>query len=96
MCAQGGDVEANFKRLYMPKTKTRHAKAKTRKERTALIDEAVAMTHYSRKYLIRLPNGSRRHRRHRGRKPSYSRDAHQLLIRIWRAEGHMRRPASRA
>ena len=73
----------------MLKMKARYAKAKTRKERTALIDEAVAMTHYSRKYVIRLLNGSRRHRKHRGRKPSYSRDAHQLLIRIWRAEGYM-------
>ena len=82
-------MEANFKRLYMLKMKARYAKAKTRKERTALIDEAVAMTHYSRKYVIRLLNGSRRHRRHRGRKPSYSGDAHQLLIRIWRAEGYM-------
>ena len=82
-------MEANFKRLYMLKMKARYAKAKTRKERSALIDEAVAMTHYSRKYVIRLLNGSRRHRKHRGRKPSYSRDAHQLLIRIWRAEGYM-------
>ena len=73
----------------MLKMKARYAKAKTRKERSALIDEAVAMTHYSRKYVIRLLNGSRRHRKHRGRKPSYSRDAHQLLIRIWRAEGYM-------
>ena len=82
-------MEANFKRLYMLKMKARYAKAKTRKERSALIDEAVAMTHYSRKYVIRLLNGSRRHRKHRGRKPSYSGDAHQLLIRIWRAEGYM-------
>ena len=89
MCTQGGYVEANFKRLYMLKMKARYAKAKTRKERSALIDEAVAMTHYSRKYVIRLLNGSRRHRKHRGRKPSYSGDAHQLLIRIWRAEGYM-------
>ena len=73
----------------MLKMKARYAKAKTRKERSALIDEAVAMTHYSRKYVIRLLNGSRRHRKHRGRKPSYSGDAHQLLIRIWRAEGYM-------
>ena len=89
MCTQGGYVEANFKRLYMLKMKARYAKAKTRKERSALIDEAVVMTHYSRKYVIRLLNGSRRHRKHRGRKPSYSGDAHQLLIRIWRAEGYM-------
>ena len=47
-------MTAKTTREYMTKMKLRYARAKHRSERSALIDEAVTMTGFSRKYVIRL------------------------------------------
>lgn len=73
----------------MLKMRLLYAKAKTKKERTFLIDEAIAMMHCSRKCVIRLLNGSHHYRKHRGRKSSYSPEARKFLVQIWRAEGYI-------
>ena len=52
-------MTAKTTREYMTKMKLRYARAKHRSERSALIDEAVTMTGFSRKYVIRLLCGSR-------------------------------------
>lgn len=67
----------------MLKMRLLYAKAKTKKECTFLIDEAIAMMHCSRKCVIRLLNGSHHYRKHRGRKSSYSPEARKFLVQIW-------------
>lgn len=47
------------------------------------------MIHCSRKYVIRLLNGSHHYRKHRGRKSSYSPEARKFLVQIWRAESYI-------
>ena len=56
-----------FRKDYMDRMKRRYAKARTRAQKSALIDETVAMCSLSRKFVIRLLNGSYRYRPHRGR-----------------------------
>ena len=76
-------------REYMTKMKLRYAHAKRRSEKYALIDEAVTMTGFSRKYVIRLLCGSRVYKKHRGRTPMYSQEARDRLVKIWFALGQM-------
>ena len=82
-------MTAKTTREYMTKMKLRYARAKHRSERSALIDEAVTMTGFSRKYVIRLLCGSRVYKKHRGRAPTYSKDARDRLVKIWLAFGQM-------
>lgn len=78
-----------FRKDYMDKMKRRYAKARTRAQKRALIDETVAMCGLSRKFVIRLLNGSYRYRPHRGRAPSYSPGSRKTLVRLWLAMGQM-------
>ena len=82
-------MTAKTTREYMTKMKLRYARAKHRSERSALIDEAVTMTGFSRKYVIRLLCGSRIYKKHHGRAPTYSNEARDRLVKIWLALGQM-------
>ena len=68
-------MTAKTTREYMTKMKLRYARAKHCSERSALIDEAVTMTGFSRKYVIRLLCGSRIYKKCHGRAPMYSNEA---------------------
>ena len=81
-----------FGKDYMDRMKRRHAKARTRAPKWALIDETVAMCGLSRKFVIRLLNGSCRHRTHLGRAPSCSPESRETLVRLWLAMGQMCHP----
>lgn len=82
-------MDTQFKRQYMLRMKLRYAKAVKRHERSALISEAVLMTGFSRKYVIRLLSGNRSYRKHKGRRPIYSKGARDRLVRIWLAMGQL-------
>lgn len=69
--------------------KQRYARAKHRSERSALIDEAITMTSFSRKYVIRLLCGSRVYKKHHSRAPTYSKEARNRLVKICFAFGQM-------
>ena len=68
-----------FRKDYMDRMKRRYAKARTRAQKDALIDETEAMCGLPRKFVIRLLNGSYRYRPHRGRAPSHSPESGKTL-----------------
>ena len=78
-----------FEREYMDRMRRRYAKARTRADKTKLIDEAIRMCKLSRKFVIRLLNGSYRYHPHHGRSPTYSLESRRTLVRIWLAMGQM-------
>ena len=82
-------MEQTFENEYMDRMRRRYAKARTRAEKTALLDEAIRMCKLSRKFVIRLPNGSYRNHPHHGRPPTYSLKSRQVLVRIGLAMGQM-------
>ena len=82
-------MEQHFEREYMDRMRRRYAKARTRADKTRLIDEAILMCKRSRKFVIRVLNGSYRYHPHRGRSPTYSQEARRTLVRIWLAMGQM-------
>lgn len=66
----------------------RYRKAQSRKLRSSLIHEAMAMTNLSQKYVINLLNGRVFHRRRKGRRKTYSPEARKTLPKIWSKLGH--------
>ena len=82
-------MEQHFEREYMDRMRRRYAKARTRADKTRLIDEAILMCKRSRKFVIRVLSGSYRYHPHRGRSPTYSQEARRTLVRIWLAMGQM-------
>ncbi len=73
----------------MDRMRRRYAKVRTRADKTKLIDEAIKMCNLSRKFVIRLLNGSYRYHPHCGRAPTYSQESRRTLVRIWLAMGQM-------
>jgi len=67
----------------------RYAAAKSRRQRTELLNEFCLTSRYHRKYAIALlnrPDGEAQERRRRG--VTYSPRAVRVLETIWRAAGH--------
>ena len=60
-----------------------------KKAKTAAIDDFCQVTGAERKYAIRLLTGSRRYREHAGRGKTYTAEAEELFLRLWRASGRM-------
>ena len=82
-------MRQTFEDEYMDRMRRRYAKARTRADKTKLIDEAIKMCNLSRKFVIRLLNGSYRYHPHCGRAPTYSQESRRTLVRIWLAMGQM-------
>lgn len=82
-------MNTQLKREGMVRLRRFYSRVKRRSERTAIISAAVRTTGLSRKYVIRLLNGKRRYRRHKGRRPVYSKEARERLVRIWLAMGQL-------
>ena len=60
-------MEQHFEREYMDRMRRRYAKARTRADKTRLIDEAIRMCKRARKLVSRVRSGSYRYRPHRCR-----------------------------
>ena len=82
-------MRQTFEDEYMDRMRRRYAKARTRADKTKLIDEAIKMCNLSRKFVIRLLNGSYRYHPHCRRAPTYSQESRRTLVRIWLAMGQM-------
>ena len=82
-------MKVQLKREGMVRLRRFYSRTKRRSERTVLISSVVRMTGLSRKYVIRLLNGKRRYRKHKGRRPVYSKEARERLVRIWLAMGQL-------
>lgn len=70
-------------RKIMIELKLSYAKAKTRKQRSKILDIAEAATGRERKYLNKLLLGLRHHRKRTGRSKTYSKESGKILIKIW-------------
>jgi len=62
---------------------------KSKRAKSAAIDDFCQVTGADRKYAIKLLTGNRRYRGHAGRGKTYTPAAEALLLRLWRASGRM-------
>jgi len=74
---------------YVGAKRRAYSELKSKKAKSAAIDEFCQITGAERKYAIRLLNGSRRYREHAGRGKTYTAGAEVLFLRLWRASGYM-------
>ena len=62
---------------------------KSKEQKSAAIDEFCQLTGAERKYAIKLLNGNRKYREHKGRSKTYTPESEKLFLRLWRASGRM-------
>jgi len=74
---------------YVGAKRRAYSELKSKKAKSAAIDDFCQVTGADRKYAIRLLTGSRRYREHAGRGKTYTPDAEALFLRLWRASGRM-------
>ncbi len=74
---------------YVGAKRRAYSVLKSRKAKTAAIDDFCAVTGADRKHAIKLLTGNRKYREHRGRGKTYTPDAEALAVRLWRASGRM-------
>lgn len=74
---------------YVGAKRRAYSVLKSKKAKTAAIDDFCQVTGAERKYAIRLLTGSRRYREHAGRGKTYTPEAEALFLRLWRASGRM-------
>lgn len=74
---------------YVGAKRRAYSVLKSKKAKTAAIDDFCQVTGADRKYAIKLLTGSRRYRGHAGRGKTYTPGAEALFLRLWRASGRM-------
>ena len=74
---------------YVGAKRRAYSVLKSKRAKTAAIDDFCQVTGADRKYAIRLLTGSRRYREHAGRGKTYTPEAEALFLRLWRASGRM-------
>ena len=65
----------------------RYAAMRSKKSRTAFLDQLTALLGIERKYLNKLLRGKRKYKSHVGRSPTYTPGARALLAALWRVAG---------
>jgi hypothetical protein len=74
---------------YVGAKRRAYSKLKSKKAKSAAIDDFCQVTGAERKYAIRLLTGNRRYRDHAGRGKTYTPGAEALFLRLRRASGRM-------
>jgi len=74
---------------YVGAKRRAYSKLKSKKAKSAAIDDFCQVTGAERKYAIRLLTGNRKYRDHAGRGKTYTPGAEALFLRLWRASGRM-------